>query len=143
MAEDDKKSFWGSLPGILTGLAAVMTAAGALIYHGHSKSKPKPAPTQQQSSTQAASGSIPSQAPTALPEGFAEQASYTGDCASLPAGAMCIHFVDGYQWLVQDKIEKHHNELGRWQNHRIMEAKGKRGRYQHILDTQYIKLAAE
>lgn len=36
MAEDDKKSFWSSLPGVLTGLAAILTAAGGLIYHNQS-----------------------------------------------------------------------------------------------------------
>lgn len=39
MAEDDKKSLLTSLPGILTGLAAVLAAAGALIYHNQTKPK--------------------------------------------------------------------------------------------------------
>jgi hypothetical protein len=29
--EDNKKSFWSTIPGILTGIAAVLTAIGGLI----------------------------------------------------------------------------------------------------------------
>jgi hypothetical protein len=36
---DDKPSFWATLPGILTGLAALLTAIGGLlvIFHKHIK----------------------------------------------------------------------------------------------------------
>ena len=44
MADDDKKPFWSSLPGILSGLAAVLAAVGALIYHNHKKPMPAPTP---------------------------------------------------------------------------------------------------
>jgi hypothetical protein len=38
---DDQKPFWSSLPGILTGIAALLTAATGLIaaFHGHNKSQ--------------------------------------------------------------------------------------------------------
>jgi hypothetical protein len=88
MADDDKKSIWAALPGILTGLAAVLTAVGALI--DHSQSKPKPEPIRQESTAQGA-GSKPSPEELAPPEGFQEQASCYGDCAS-PPGALVFDF---------------------------------------------------
>jgi hypothetical protein len=146
VADDDKKSFWGSVPGILTGLAAVLTAAGALIYHNASKPKPKHRAVQQESSKQTtqesskqAPVSQPSQNQLAPPEGFQEQASYSGDCASPPAGSVCIRFRDGYEWLVQDVVAGRHNQVGSWGNHPVLEATGKQARYQHILGTQYVK----
>jgi hypothetical protein len=155
MADDDKKSFWGSLPGMLTGLAAVLTAAGALIYHNHGKAKakpkPEPAAIQQESTTQAgaaqpstqATGSQPSPNPAAPPEGFQEQASYNGDCASPPAGSVCIGFRDGYQWLVKDEVKPKRKEVGSWEDHRVLEATGKQGLYQHVLNTNYVKVVAK
>jgi hypothetical protein len=152
MADDDKKSFWSSLPGILSGLAAVLAAAGALIYHNHPKKpKPEPAAIEQQSTTQAgtaqpaaqAASSQPSPAPAAAPEGFQEQASYSGDCASPPAGSVCIGFRDGYQWLVKDEIKPKRKEVGAWENHQVLEANGKQGLYQHVLNTNYVKVVAK
>jgi hypothetical protein len=131
MGADDKKSFWSSLPGILTGLAGVMTAAGALIYHNANNPKKRSSPPAAVVSSEAVTSS--------QPQGFTEQASYNGDCANPPAGSTCVHFRDGYDWLVRDEVEKRRNEIGSWGNHAIMEASGKQGRYQHILGTQYVK----
>jgi hypothetical protein len=144
LAEDDKKSFWSSLPGILTALAAVLTAAGALIYHSQTKpkAKRKAAPVQQEA-TGGGTGSSPSANQSAPPEGFEAQASYNGDCASPPAGSVCIGFRDGYQWLVQDAIATRRKEVGSWERHQVLEASGKRGLYQHILGTQYVKLVPQ
>jgi len=144
MADDDKKSFWSSLPGILTGLAAVLAAAGALIYHNQHKPKPKPepAPFQQESPSQGAS-SKPSPNELAPPEGFQEKPSYSGDCANPPAGSACLRFRDGYLWLVEDVVAGRREEVGAWGNHQVVEATGKQGRYQHILGTQYVKSVAK
>lgn len=135
MAEDKKKSFWSSLPGILTGLAAVLTAAGALIYHHQVKPKPKPDTVRQESSIE--------ETRSAPPEGFQEQASYDGDCANPPSGSTCIRFRDGFQWLVQDVVKPRHEEVGSWGKHREVEASGRQGRYQHILGTKYVKTLAK
>jgi len=154
MAEDDKKSFWASLPGVLTGLAAVLTAAGALIYHNQTKGKPrpKPEPIQQEATTQGegskpstteGAGSKPSPEELAPPTGFQEQAPYGGDCANPPAGSACIRFRDGYQWLVQDMVKAKHEEVGSWGNHQVVEARGKQNGYQHVLGTQYVKTVAK
>ncbi len=142
MADDDKdkKSFWSSLPGILTGVAAVLTAAGALIYHNQHRAKPKPEPVPiQQESTSQGAASKPSSNELAPPEGFQEQPSYSGDCASPPAGSACLRFRDGYLWLVPDVIATKREEVGAWGDHKVVEAKGKQGRYQHVLGTQYVK----
>ncbi len=142
MAEDEKKSFWSSLPGILTGLAAVLTAAGALIYHQQGKSKPRSEPIRQESSIKETRFAASPNQPTP-PEGFQEQASYNGDCANPPAGTACIRFRDGFQWLVRDVVARRHEEVGSWGKHQEVEASGSHARYRHILGTQYVKTVAE
>jgi len=148
MADDDKKSFVNSLPGILSGLAAVLVAVGGLIYHNQHKAKPKPAPepvaVQQEAAVQAAPPKpTPSPSDLAPPEGFQQEPSYSGDCASPPAGSSCIRFRDGYLWLVQDVIKGKREEVGAWGSHQVMEATGKQSHYQHILGTQYVKTVAK
>jgi len=47
--QDSRSSFWTSLPGILTGVAALITAiSGLAIWHTKSNSQPAPAPAIQQ-----------------------------------------------------------------------------------------------
>lgn len=138
MADDDKKSFWSSLPGILTGLAALLTAAGALIYHQQAAPNPRPEPARRETSTKD-TRSEPARNPLEPPEGFKEQASYDGDCVNLPAGSACIHYRDGFQWLVQDEVESRQEQFGTWEKHEKVEAIGKRARYEHILGTDYVK----
>ncbi|MGO8735195.1 MAG: hypothetical protein ACLQVM_20650 [Terriglobia bacterium] len=146
MADDDKKSFVSSLPGILTGLAAVLAAVGGLIYHNQHKAKPKPEPAavQQEATAQPAPlKPSPSSNDLAPPEGFQQEPSYSGDCASPPAGSACIRFRDGYLWLVQDVIKGKREEVGAWGSHQVVEATGKQSHYQHILGTQYVKTVAK
>jgi hypothetical protein len=144
MADDDKKSFVSSLPGILSGLAAVLAAVGALIYHNHHKAKPMPEPVAvQQEATSQPAPSKPSADNLAPPEGFQQEASYSGDCANPPAGSACIRFRDGYLWLVPDVIKGKREEVGAWGTHQEVEATGKHGHYQHILGTQYVKTVAK
>ncbi len=155
MADDDKKSFVSSLPGILTGVAAVLAAVGGLIYHNQHKAKPKPEPVavqqeataqaapSQPSQTDVAPSSKPSAGDLAPPEGFQQEPSYSGDCASPPAGSACIRFRDGYLWLVQDVIKGKREEVGAWGTHQVVEATGKQDHYQHILGTQYVKTVAK
>jgi|SRR5215472_7683812 len=53
--QDSRGSFWTSLPGILTGAAALITAiSGLAIWHNNSGSQPapQPAPAVQQQTTQ-------------------------------------------------------------------------------------------
>ena len=53
--QDSRGSFWTSLPGILTGAAALVTAiSGLAIWHNSSGSQPtpQPAPVVQQQTTQ-------------------------------------------------------------------------------------------
>lgn len=53
--QDSRGSFWTSLPGILTGAAALITAvSGLAIWHSNSASQPtpQPAPVVQQQTTQ-------------------------------------------------------------------------------------------
>jgi hypothetical protein len=45
MGEDSKKSFWTSLPGILTGVAAVVAAIGGILAAQNYETAPTPAPT--------------------------------------------------------------------------------------------------
>jgi len=148
MADDDKKSFVNSLPGILSGLAAVLVAVGGLIYHNQHKAKPKPAPepvaVQQEAAAQPAP-STPSPAPSDLapPDGFQQESPYTGDCTNPPARSACIRFRDGYLWLVQDVVKTKREEVGAWGSHQVVEATGKQGHYQHILGTQYVKTVAK
>jgi len=152
MADDDKKSFWSSLPGILTGLAAVLTAVGALIYHNQAHPKREPEPPRQVSPVKDTRAEQPRHEspnkstrteqpknPLAPPEGFMQQRSYGGNCAKQPEGSGCIHFSDGFQWVVRDEIKPRQEVVGSWENHDEIEVKGKRGRYQHILGTDYVR----
>jgi len=146
MADDDKKPFWSSLPGILSGLAAVLAAVGALIYHNHKKPMPAPTPVSaavQQVANSPGAPPKPSTNDLAPPEGFQEQPPYSGDCANPPAGSACIRFRDGYLWLVQDVIEVKRKEVGAWGGRSVVEATGRRSRYEHILGTQYVKAVAK
>lgn len=138
MAEDERKSFWNSLPGVLTGLAALITAAGTLIYHNRSRSNPKPAPVRHEGSSQAGSSNT-SEEPGSPPEGFKIQRSYGGDCASPAAGSVCVRYRDGFEWLVRDVVAGRQNQVGAWGKHPVLEASGKQGRYQHVLGTDYVK----
>jgi len=48
MGEDNKKSFWTSMPGILTGIAAIIVAVGGIItalYVAPSSHEPTPSPS--------------------------------------------------------------------------------------------------
>jgi len=146
MADDDKKSFVRSLPGILSGLAAVLAAVGGLIYHNQHKAKPKPEPAavQQEAASQPTPlKPLPSSNDLAPPEGFQQEPPYSGDCASPPGGSACIRFRDGYLWLVQDVIKGKREEVGAWGSHQVVEATGKQSHYQHILGTQYVRTVAK
>ncbi len=131
MAED-KKSFFASLPGVLTGLAAVLTAAAGLLYHNRSKTVRRLNPDDKQISE-------PSRPESQLPEGFKEQPSYDGDCGSPPAGTACIQYRDQYRWLVNDEVAGKHDQAGVWGKHVVMEAVGRHARYRHILGTRYVQ----
>jgi hypothetical protein len=53
---DDPKSFWSSAPGLLTGLAAILTAATGLLaaFHGHNGGRrPTPVNASQRTQSQA------------------------------------------------------------------------------------------
>jgi hypothetical protein len=63
--QDGRGSFWTSLPGILTGAAALVTAvSGLAIWHSNSASQPapQPAPVVQQQTTQPQTSQQSSQA---------------------------------------------------------------------------------
>lgn len=142
MAED-KQSFITSLPGILTGLAAVLAAAGGLIYHNRSKPAPKPKRAEKQISEPAKPSREKSQKASGpesqLPEGFKEEPPYNGDCSSPPVGSTCIQYRDQYRWLVNDKVAAKRDQVGVWDGHKVLEAVGKHARYRHILGTQYVQ----
>jgi len=64
MGDDNKKSFWTSLPGILTGVAAVIVAVGGILAaYNHTTTS---APTSTSSSS-ATSPTPPSPAPSSSP----------------------------------------------------------------------------
>lgn len=163
---DEKKSLLLSLPAILTGIAAVLTAAGGLIYHNSAKHKKKPHKDQveiSQSANESAQNpatppqSLPpvaqpanpgaqnpaASAPSQMPEGFSEQASYNGDCSNPPAGSACIEYKDNYRWLVNDELGRKRDEVGDWNGHKIVEAVGKRARYRHVLRTEFVETVAK
>lgn len=153
MGDDSKKSFWTSLPGILTGAAALLTAIGGLLYHNQTKHPPKPERNDQAqvrpARMQEVAAKTPvesdrgSQAEMQPPEGFEERASYKGDCANPPAGYSCISFRDQYLMLVKDEVPRKHTDIGAWDKHAIMEVVGKHARYEHILGTNYVKTVAK
>lgn len=64
--QDGRGSFWTSLPGVLTGAAALVTAvSGLAIWHSNSASSqpaPQPAPVVQQQTTQPQTSQPSSQA---------------------------------------------------------------------------------
>jgi hypothetical protein len=51
MGEDNKKSFWTSIPGILTGIAAIIVAIGGIITALHIGSTQSPTPVISPTST--------------------------------------------------------------------------------------------
>jgi hypothetical protein len=69
--QDSRGSFWTSLPGILTGAAALITAiSGLAIWHNNSGSQPAPQPApvvqqQPQTTPQPQASPTPSTQPTA------------------------------------------------------------------------------
>jgi hypothetical protein len=137
---EDRKSFFTSLPGILTGIAAVLTAVGGLIYHNRSKPVHPPKPEKNVISEPVKQPpEKPSEPETQPPEGFQQRASYDGDCGSPPAGSTCLQFRDQYRWLVSDEVGGKRDQVGSWGKHAVMEAVGKHGRYRHIVGTQYVE----
>jgi hypothetical protein len=55
----ERSSFWTSLPGILTGAAALITAVSGLAIWQHNKPSPTPAPTPAPVVSQAVTGDFP------------------------------------------------------------------------------------
>jgi len=67
-----------------------------------------------------------------------ERTSYGGDCKNRPEGMVCIEYDDGYIWLVQDSISGW--ESRDEDNRKIQVAIGFAGRYEHILDTNLVRV---
>jgi hypothetical protein len=89
MAEQDSQrgSFWTSLPGILTGAAALITAiSGLAIWHNNSSSHPapQPAPVVQQQTTQQQPASAPVAQPTSQLQSASSAGSITAELGSQP-----------------------------------------------------------
>lgn len=134
--KNEEKSFWSTVPGILTGIAAIISAIGGLVLALNAAGLitipplgPTPTPTPLIST------------PTPTPQNllsFEEQASYAGDCGSRPAGSVCIEYEDGYVWLVYDSILGW-GEDGTWQGKKISVAKGFKADYHHVLGTLLVK----
>ncbi len=85
MADQDSQrgSFWTSLPGILTGAAALITAiSGLAIWHNKPSPQPGPTPVVQQT-VQQQGASAGSPQPTVQPAGQQQPAS----AASTPSAA--------------------------------------------------------
>jgi hypothetical protein len=83
---DDKQPFWSSIPGILTGIAALLTAATGLIaaFHSHSKSQAN-AQTTPSTITQPATPASAPQLP-ADPNGVA--GFWSGSAEDLKMGVL-------------------------------------------------------
>ena len=66
-------------------------------------------------------------------ETSAVQPSFAGDCSALPAGSVCLEFVDGYVWAVEDTI------TGWGMNHGTVQmAYGLKANYAHALGTEMV-----
>ena len=66
-------------------------------------------------------------------ETTAVQPSFAGDCMVLPAGSVCLEFVDGYVWAVEDTI------TGWGMNHGTVQmAYGLKANYAHALGTETV-----
>ncbi len=77
-------------------------------------------------------GSVALHQPAAA-EGAIIQPSYAGGCAEPPAGAVCLEFVDGYIWLVEDTI------TGSGMNHGTVQIfYGLNADYAHALNTDMV-----
>jgi hypothetical protein len=63
MGDDNKKSFWTSLPGILTGIAAVIVAIGGIlaVYNHTTPSPPTPTSPSPSSTTSSSPSSLQQQ----------------------------------------------------------------------------------
>lgn len=71
MPEEHKSHFWTSMPGILTGLATVLTAFTGLyiaIWGDGRKAQGEPPPTTVPSPAQPGSGPVPSSPPSQRPQ---------------------------------------------------------------------------
>jgi len=78
------------------------------------------------------SGAVLQTAPTRA-ETATVQPTYTGDCGLLPTGWLCLEFVDGYLWAVEDAI------TGWGMNHGTVQmAYGLKANYVHALGTEMI-----
>jgi hypothetical protein len=91
------------------------------------------------SATQAAQRTTSTQSTvSAVPAGFKEQASYSGDCSKRPAGTVCLNFTDAYVWLVADKIVKH-EDRGTVAGYNLRVVVGEKAEYHHLLHTKYVR----
>jgi hypothetical protein len=112
--EREKPNFWATLPGILTGIAAVLTAAGGIILALHQIHASTPAanqgefasPTQATSSPSSRSpASTPGSqtGPSEAPPQAATTPSQAGD--NIPPEAVRIVETDGtVLWSFEDKL---------------------------------------
>ena len=84
--QDSRGSFWTSLPGILTGAAALITAiSGLAIWHSNygSQPAPQPAPVVQQQTTQPQ----PMQQPTMQPSASAQPTTVPANATNATPGS--------------------------------------------------------
>jgi hypothetical protein len=89
-------SWWQTMPGILTGLAAIITAATGLIVafnHTSSRSEPAPAATTSPSSSSSSSPATPTSSSGAIPVATAASRSSSGAIALPPLHE--VKFADG------------------------------------------------
>jgi len=70
--------------------------------------------------------------------GFSEQGADSAPCDS-PLGALsCLEFTDGYRWVVPDQIQSPLTTEARY-GVAIESVDGTQARYQHILDTRFVR----
>ncbi len=76
--QDSRSSFWTSLPGILTGAAALVTAlSGLAIWHNKSAEQPRPAPVVERQT-------VPQPAPAVQPASQSQTASPQAGASTRP-----------------------------------------------------------
>jgi len=100
--------------------------------------KESPPPPPPSGNTGGSSNQSGNSGVSGVPQGYKQQASYSGNCAARTAGTVCLGFSDGFVWLINDAITGQ-QDRGTFEGKTIRVAEGRKAYYFHILGTTWVR----